>query len=109
MRLKLRATIGEAPSAAVTDRTASSVVLSGRRGSLASRGGVKRMMVSVAAYVSWNPMSKRLAGLARRRAKALAAIVFKTWTSCQRSRPPRKARVMSVARSTDGLPSTRAV
>ncbi len=49
MRLKLRAMMGAAPRAAVTDRQTSSVVLSGRRGSLFSRGGVKRMMVRVAA------------------------------------------------------------
>ena len=47
---------------------------------------MKTMMVSVAAYVSWNPTSKRRLedwrGAGR---KALAAIVLRTWTSFQRA------------------------
>ena len=69
--------------------------------------GKKRMIVSVAEKVSWNPTLKRLKGWRRSRKKALIEIVLTRLTFLQMSFPMRKASVMIVALNTEGLPSTR--
>jgi hypothetical protein len=48
-RLKLQAMSGAAPAAAAADMAARSASLRGQRGRRRSRGGMKRMIVSVAA------------------------------------------------------------
>lgn len=69
--------------------------------------GKRRIMVSVAANVNWNPTLKRLKGLTRRRKKALMDIVLIRFTSDQIILPRRNAEVMMVALRTEGRPSTR--
>jgi len=69
--------------------------------------GKKRMINKVAAKVSWKPELKMSKGLNRRRKKAAIEMVLMRLTFFQMSFPTRKARVMTVALTTEALPSTR--
>jgi len=106
-RLKELTTKGKTPSWAVSETAKISLVLRGSLGRHLMILGKKRMMEKLAAKVSSNPRLKRLRGLIRSRIKALMEIVLMRLTSLQMSFPKRNARVMIVALTTEGLPSTR--
>ena len=105
--LKEMTTKGKTPSWAVRESAKISLILKGSLGRNLMILGKKRMMVSVAEKVSWNPTLKRLKGLSKSRKKALIEIVLMRLTFFQMSFPKRKASVMIVALNTEGLPSTR--